>query len=138
MLRREPIEAGLAQAGNDAVADLRRVGAVQGGPADSPGCDRGQPGFEPLPYRKVGSRLGEAASVALAFQFLDLAGDLGRGAALAVTPVGRAVVLGADGNPAVPPAVAAEIDRGSPVGRGRYGDSCAARASWRRGAPWSG
>jgi hypothetical protein len=117
-----------AQAGNDAVAHLRRVGAVQGGPADPPGCDRGQPGFQPLRHGEVGTRPGEAAGVALAFQFLDLAGDLGLGPALAVTPVGRAVVFDADGDPAVPPAVAAEVDRGPPVGLA-IGHQAAALAS---------
>jgi hypothetical protein len=84
----------------------------------------------PLPCGEVGSRLGEAATVALAFKLLDLAGDLGFGAALTVTPVGRAVVFDADGDPAVPPAVAAKVDRGPPVGLAVSHQAALASADW--------
>lgn len=140
VLRGQPVQAVPADSGDDPVADLRGVGAVDGGPADPPGGHGGQPGFHPLAHSQIAG-FGDAAGVALPFQLLDLAGDLGLAAALAVAPVGRAVVFGADRDPAVPPAIGAEVDRGPAVGlTGRHHatlsltGAAASSSSWRTNA----
>src|SRR5712692_10362452 len=101
----------LAESGNDAVADLRRVSAFQGGPPDTAWRDGCQPGFHPLRNRHGPACTRSVAAVAGAFQLANLAGDLGLSPGLAVPAIGCPVVLDAERDPAVPPAVVAEIDR---------------------------
>ena len=95
VLGREPVETMLAESGNDAVADLRRVGAVQSGPPDTAWRDGCQPGFHPLRNRDRPACARSVTALAGAFQLANLAGNLGLSPCLAVPAIGCPIILDA-------------------------------------------
>jgi hypothetical protein len=68
----KPVEPVFPKTGNDPVADLRRVGALQGGAADTAWRDGRQPGFHPLGDCEGLGCARQLAGLAASFQVLDL------------------------------------------------------------------